>query len=51
MERILTALQMKKADEFTINNLGISSEILVENTSLKTHSFSIWHLIIDNVFL
>lgn len=30
MERILTALQMKKADELTINNLGISSEILVE---------------------
>ena len=30
MERILTTAEMRKADEYTINELGISEEILVE---------------------
>ncbi len=34
MERILTAAQMKAADKFTIENLGISEHILVERAAL-----------------
>lgn len=30
MERILSSLEMKKADEYTINDLGVPSEVLVQ---------------------
>ena len=30
MERILSAQEMRLADEFTINNLGVSEDVLVE---------------------
>lgn len=30
MERILSSAQMKSADEFTINNLGVPSDVLIE---------------------
>ncbi len=33
MERLLSVEQMRDADEFTINNLGLSSEILIERAA------------------
>ena len=34
MERLLTAEQMRFADEYTINNLGIPHEVLIERAGL-----------------